>query len=181
MATYLYEGDVGSVQPDDRIIHAGVNSCMTISCICANRIVGGHAVMIPNEQDPLMRVMQRIRLMLKGPVARLYVIGSLGNWQDQMGYEMMADFLGTNHFAHLGMPTVSRVALQNWICNQLGVVVGAADVYMMTTGRLEQGNATVDVEVGNGRLRIARNAQEYLDEAVLGNWQVPENMVPREE
>lgn len=179
MATFLYEGDVGSVPPGDKVIHAGVNSCMTITCICPNRIVGGHAVMIPSNQDPLMRIMQRIRLMLQGAIQRIFIIGSLGNWQDQMGYEMMAEFLGTNHFAGLGTETVSRAALQSWICGQVGFAGGADAAVMITTGRLENGNATVDVEVGAGRLRICRNAQVYLDEAVLGNWQVPEDMVPR--
>ena len=163
MATRVHEGDVGSTPMREEMIHVGINSCMSITCICADRVVGGHAVMLPGaEVDKLARILQRIKLMVGARVIqRVFIIGSLGNWQQGMSAGDMVLPLGTDYFSTLQARDymvdynpafepvpVSRGTLRRWICQQIGFNGGKDRVTMITTGRLL--DKTVDVRFSAG-------------------------------
>ncbi len=106
---FVNEGEFKQAQPNDDLVHAGINSCVSVTVAYPNgERIGGHASLAPGGgqlglQGILLGIMMSAALRNMVGATGVYVVGDLGSWPGQPGWPAT----GANGLAAaLGLPGV---------------------------------------------------------------------------
>jgi hypothetical protein len=113
----INEGETGDAQGAKNLIYPNINSCLTITIICAGSVaVGGHCVLFPSDNNQLSvsKIIDELK-MYKAQIKRLYLIGDTETWNQNIGAITNNAYGDLNAIsAAFGNPDTTVVDVEKW-------------------------------------------------------------------
>ncbi len=200
------EGKVVEVPGLGTLRHPNVDSCVSITCICDDAVIGGHAVMF-SDPDSGVKTLQGVvseihEKTVSKIIRRVFLIGNITAWLDSIS-SIPDFFLGTNVFTKPlstrrkneldinlvtgkiflkemieDIPTpVSLTSFKNWISNGIGFTGKDHNFILIDTG----GKGSCDITFKEGRVSIlVRKTNDLIfSEDFNGVFMIPLSLRPQ--